>query len=506
MRLKDKNQMITVLDTVQEMLEYIRTVKDSNQIVHYVTECMVTVERLRANINVTVHGFNDKEFVKLLNLCECLREGCNQSSLKKTLKKAVRITEDAKQSIRKDIKAKWIALFLPYKASMWTSLESLWMAADADPDCEAIVIPIPYYELDAMGRKNKLCYEGKLFPNYVPITDYTEYNIEDEQPEIICIHNPYDDINTVTRVPEQFYSSYLREHTSCLVYSSYYTRMIVDLRSRDRLYLPGMINAHKIIVESEGFKKILIDKYGYALDKLLAVGSPKIDGVVTRIRQHYEMPEEWKSKLVGRKAVFLLNTHMLYFIKWENYVEKVEGRKNFGIQYHKKILNTILDRSDCGLIWRPHPLLKTVMNRKDYGEEPYRESLQFIETMEDMIRCSSNGVIDTTADYGMAFHCTDALISTYSTLVQEYMVTGKPVLLFEKRFDKKSYQNGILDYRENYFSGISDEISLEQFVQMVLNHEDPNKEMRKRSLEEAFLNLDGTAGAKAYEQIVLGLW
>ena len=35
-------------------------------------------------------------------------------------------------------------VFLPYKAAMWDSLESVWKAADADENCDAYVIPIPY--------------------------------------------------------------------------------------------------------------------------------------------------------------------------------------------------------------------------------------------------------------------------------------------------------------------------------------------------------------------------
>ena len=30
-------------------------------------------------------------------------------------------------------------VFLPYKASMWDSLESVWKAAEEDPDCVAYV-------------------------------------------------------------------------------------------------------------------------------------------------------------------------------------------------------------------------------------------------------------------------------------------------------------------------------------------------------------------------------
>ena len=48
-----------------------------------------------------------------------------------------------KNSVEKDIPVRMEAVFLPYKASMWDSLESVWKAADEDPDCDAYVIPIP---------------------------------------------------------------------------------------------------------------------------------------------------------------------------------------------------------------------------------------------------------------------------------------------------------------------------------------------------------------------------
>ena len=47
----------------------------------------------------------------------------------------------------KNTENKWRAVFLPYKASMWTSLESIWKAANRDPNCDNYVVPIPYYNI-----------------------------------------------------------------------------------------------------------------------------------------------------------------------------------------------------------------------------------------------------------------------------------------------------------------------------------------------------------------------
>ena len=37
-------------------------------------------------------------------------------------------------------------VFMPYKASMWDCMESVWEAAEADSGCDAFVVPIPFYE------------------------------------------------------------------------------------------------------------------------------------------------------------------------------------------------------------------------------------------------------------------------------------------------------------------------------------------------------------------------
>ena len=38
----------------------------------------------------------------------------------------------------------YTVVFMPYNASMWDSLHTIWAAAHADPRVEAIVVPIPY--------------------------------------------------------------------------------------------------------------------------------------------------------------------------------------------------------------------------------------------------------------------------------------------------------------------------------------------------------------------------
>lgn len=62
-------------------------------------------------------------------------------------------------------------LFLPYKASMWDSLESIWRAAQAGRACHVVVVPIPYVELNADGSCGVWHCERADFPADVPTED-----------------------------------------------------------------------------------------------------------------------------------------------------------------------------------------------------------------------------------------------------------------------------------------------------------------------------------------------
>ncbi len=111
--------------------------------------------------------------------------------------------------------------FFPYKASMWDSLESFWLEAREREDCEAYVVPIPYYDKNPDGSIRQWHYEGNEYPDYVPITPWEQYDLEIRKPDEAYIHNPYDEFNLVTSVHPNFYLSELKKHVGKLIYTQY---------------------------------------------------------------------------------------------------------------------------------------------------------------------------------------------------------------------------------------------------------------------------------------------
>lgn len=164
------------------------------------------------------------------------------------------------ETIRKEI------VFLPFKASKWNSLEPAWKAAMADPGWDVYVIPIPYYYRNLDGSLRNVQYEDEQFPDSVTTTAFDAYDFKHRRPDVIFIHNPYDDCNLTTSVHPFFYSSNLKQLTEKLVYAPYFTLDEIepdDLRSiynmKYYVSVPGVVHADRVLVQSEKMRLAYID-------------------------------------------------------------------------------------------------------------------------------------------------------------------------------------------------------------------------------------------------------
>ncbi|MGN0657743.1 MAG: hypothetical protein ACI4KR_13225, partial [Ruminiclostridium sp.] len=341
---------------------------------------------------------------------------------------------NAENSVRNDIKVKLEIVFCPYKASMWDSLESVWKAADDDPDCDAYVVPIPYYDRNPDRSFGEFHYEGGDFPHYVPVTHYEAYNFEKRRPDVIYIHNPYDAGNYVTSVDPRFYSGELKKWTECLVYIPYFVlaepnpedENCVDAVSHFVL-TSGVFNADKVVVQSEAMKqvyvKVLLKRFGDTADnrkifnnKILGTGSPKFDKVAASSNDNIDIPDEWL-KIIRKpdgtcKKVVFYNTSVVALLKHN---EKVFEKMNsvFKVFYEYK--------DDIALLWRPHPLIKATI-------ESMRPTLlkAYSEIVERYIS-EGWGIYDDTPDLDRAIALSDVYMGDTSSVVQLYEIAGKTV-------------------------------------------------------------------------------
>lgn len=330
----------------------------------------------------------------------------NPNKLYKLLNKSIIKTEN---SVRNDIRYRSEAVFLPYKAAMWDSLESVWKAADADPDCDAYVIPIPYYDRNSDGSFKEMHYEGASYPDYVPIIKYEEFDFEAHRPDMIFIHNPYDNYNFVTSVHPFFYSENLKKFTDCLVYIPYYS--LAGGMSEGQAYCPAYTYADYIVIQSEGYRKFFDPDIPD--EKFLPLGSPKFDRVIHKCQNPPKPPEGWQEKMAGKK-VYFYNTSINGMLgNTEAFLKKMEY-----------VFDTFRGREDACLLWRPHPLLESTFDSMRKIYKPAYDNLkrQFIE--EEL------GILDLTPDIEDTIALCDAYIGDSGTSVTSlFGVAGKPVFI-----------------------------------------------------------------------------
>lgn len=316
-----------------------------------------------------------------------------------------------------DVPDKKEVVFLPYKASMWDCLESVWMAAKKDRDADVYVIPIPYYDKNPDGTFREEHYEGECFPDDVEITYYEDYDFELRQPDMVFIHNPYDDGNYVTSVHPFYYSKNLKRFTEKLVYIPYFIwdgKQVADHVTMVKV----LLYADYIILQNEREKEEYIRQFetifpGFDLaKKLLPLGSPKVDKVCSLNRGSVEIPEEWKKKAEG-KAVVLYNTSVNSLLQGnEPYLEKL-----------CEVISMFSGREDVILLWRPHPLIEaTLLSTRS---ELYAK---YMEIKEQFIK-EDKGIFDDTPDMYPAIGLSDAYYGDWSSLVWLYKETGKPIMI-----------------------------------------------------------------------------
>ena len=397
------------------------------------------IERAEGEGTVTV-SYLEKYCEMLYSAYEALnRDYIKAGQICKRLNKSLLAAEN---SVKQDIPVRYEIVFLPYKASMWDSLASVWKAADEEPDCDAYVIPIPYYDKNPDGSFRTEHYDGGAFPADVPITHYNDYDFENRHPDVIFIHNPYDQYNCATSVHPFFYSSKLKKYTGKLVYIPYYISAECDSNNskawesrKGHIVTSGAIHSDMVVVQSENTKKGYVNVLEKELpelprkfweQKIWGLGSPKLDFVNGMQRDDEKLPENWKKIIYTeekvRKKVVLYNISVAISLDTEEMFAKI-----------KDTLNFFKENRDVALWWRPHPLYASNLASVS------ADLLEEYEKIVDQYKKEAWGIFDEGADLDWAIAETDAYYGDRSSVVELYKEMEKPAMIQSEsvRTDRK---------------------------------------------------------------------
>lgn len=419
---KQIEDLLALLEQAHNEIKRLVENKNYSGAMELLGQCQDSAVQVGEMIEKT-EGENAPTIARLEEYCETLYEIHEELSagtvavpakLYKRLRKSLILVQN---SVKNDIKIRLEMVFMPYKVSMWDSLESVWMAADADPDCDAYVVPIPYYDKKQDGSFGAFHYEGNQFPDYVPVTHYDAYDVVKRQPDAVFIHNPYDHLNRVTSVDPRFYSYELKKHTECLVYIPYFSTSggMSEAQSSCIAYY----FADYIIIQAEKFRKFYDPELPQ--EKLAAFGSPKFDKVIRLCQNPPEPPAEWKEKMAGKKVYF--------------YNTSINGLLGDTKRFMRKMEYVFKCFAKCEqacLLWRPHPLLESTINSMRPDFMPVYESLKRYFADNQL------GIYDDTPEIETTIALCDAYIGDEATSVTAlFGAAGKPLFILDNRIDSE---------------------------------------------------------------------
>lgn len=423
MKKTQKQEVLGCIESLRHAHEEIKAAlsrKNYSQVQNMLSECQdfavslgENIEKLEGEGHITV-SYLEQYCETLYNVYrEVSGNGGNTLSGNKTYKLLQKQLIRVDNSAKKDIAVPKEIVFFPYKASMWDSMESIYLAAKEDPGCDAYVVPIPYYDRNQDGSFGEMHYEGLEYPEYVETVYWQHYNLEDRRPDVVYIHNPYDEWNLVTCVHPRYYSSNLKKYTDCLVYTPYYST--AGGMSEGQKLCPAYLYADYIVIQSPGFREYFDERIPER--KFLPFGSPKFDKIIAKCQNPPEPPAEWKRKMDGRK-VYFYNTSIAGMLgDTEAFLKKM--------QY---VFDVFQGRRDACLLWRPHPLLESTFDSMRESCKPVYEALKKYYLENDI------GIYDTTPDMTDAIAWSDAYIGdSASSLTSLFGIIGKPLFILNNR-------------------------------------------------------------------------
>lgn len=432
MRKAKKEEILNMLNLLHKVHEKVKDIAyvDFENMEGVIVDCQSSAIQIGMEIEKS-EGEGTRTVKYLEDYCECLYQ-CIQPEHSHDGQDLYDELESCFISVQncfiEEIQVRKEVVFLPYHASMWDSMESVWKAAAADEQCDAYVVPIPFYEKSTDGTFKKFCYEGNLLPQSVPVVSWTDYDLTERMPDVIFIHNPYDDGNIVTSVHPAFYASELKKYTPKLIYIPYYLN-VNDVVGENAVISKGVFYADYVIVQSQRCCKEYIQIYNlyrkaYKLqdafkdgeEKFLPLGSPILDSMYGEVDWE-TVPEDWKNKIwLGnhKKKVIFYNTHLsdVMHVNADRFFKKIQD-----------VLNIFKSQDDVVLLWRPHPLTwQTIQAMNPAAAQRY-------QCLVDGYKAQGWGIYDDTSDLKRSVKLSDAYYGDWSSVVAMFQEVGKPVMM-----------------------------------------------------------------------------
>ena len=371
--------------------------------------------------------------------CELLFKAHNGENVKGLLKKRIVKIENLVKSELKP--TRYEIAFLSYKAAQSDALESIYLAAKKDPNCDAFWIPIPYSPKNPDKSLGEQELEGLgYYDERFEITNYKEYDIEARRPDAIFTFNTYDKTSFMMQTPDEYFCETLRGQTDMLIYMPYFifndapvdmgpeeiVKWFNEIHDRDFVKdntRAASLHCHKAFLPSTnlanmfkgGFDTVIPKHKKYPGDtneKFIALGSPKIEKVLGATKENYPLPKELADKVEGKKVI-LVNMSVSPVNSGGIFLKKLSDLVDYFLYAEKTVL-----------WWRPHPLLEASMSVIN------PDALDILKRATNLIKTSDSMIYDDSVSYHQALAWADAFYGDLGTLMYSVPLLGIPAIQY----------------------------------------------------------------------------
>ena len=330
--------------------------------------------------------------------------------------------EAAGSCLEKEIPTQKEILFLPWKRTMWHTMEPTYRKWAGDPSCRVTVIPLPYYEKKPDNSFGALFCDAAQFPDDIPVTHYENYDFASRQPDLIYIQNPYDECNYTSSIHPFFYSKNLKQFTEQLIYLPWFQTAEIesgDERSRKSMEhyvsVPGVVNADRVIVQSERMRDTYIDFLtNWAGEhtkekwekKIVSEETAAAEGIFCSAQKPHNDDK-------ARKTVLYYTSVSILIEHGKSALEKM--REVFRLFQKQK------ERVE--LLWWADPLIEKVLPEEDpalFAE--YR-------ALAESFAGDNIGRLADTSDEEAVFSECDAYYGDPGSIVRRFLLAGLPVMI-----------------------------------------------------------------------------
>ncbi len=346
-----------------------------------------------------------------------------------------KLTESLKQfsdSVERDLPDRKEILFLPFRAHQWECFDDIYKDAVSDPSNNVIVMPVPFYDRNFLGKLGEMHYETDGYPDYVKLTDYRTYDIQAHHPDMIYTQYAYDVFHCSYTLPTAYYTAELKKYTEELIYVPYFKIGEYDpedekLRQTTRYFvkIPGLMHADKVIVESMHMRDLYIQELiNFCGEETRDVWEKKIIplkqvcAVDDTKSEEISIPDEWKRIVYdecGEKKKVIL--YMITVSSLYQYQGKM-------IEKMRAVLQTFYDQRDkIALIFHPHP---SIQNSMDLFE---RNTWLDYRKIVDEYRQAGWGILDESIDASDAIAVADAYYGDADVVMHKCRNLKKPVMI-----------------------------------------------------------------------------